>query len=71
MTGYFSIQMTEIDEMYDLKTYWLSFLVVVILSILGLVFFGLMAERVGGKMTYKSLTSTWLTSLKSRKRKFA
>jgi Na+/proline symporter len=64
MTGYFSMQMAEIDELYNLKTYWMCFLVVVVASVLGLIAFGLMAKRTEGRMAYKSLTRTFLTSVK-------
>lgn len=56
MTGYFSIQVPEIEELYDLKTYWGSFAVVVALSIAGLIIFGSVADKVGNKTIYKSLT---------------
>jgi hypothetical protein len=64
MTGYFSMQMAEIDELYNLKTYWVCFLVAVVASVLGLTAFGLMATRTEGRMAYKSLTRTFLTSVK-------
>jgi len=37
-TAYFSNQIVEIHNLYDLRTYWLCFLVVIVVSILGLVF---------------------------------
>lgn len=58
MTGYFSVQLTEIEELYNLKTYWVCFLVVVVTSIIGLVTFSVATDRVGGRTTYKSLTRT-------------
>jgi hypothetical protein len=58
MTGYFSVQLAEIEKLYTLKTYWLCFLVVVLLSIGGLVAFSVTAEKVGGRATYKSFTRT-------------
>jgi Mg2+ and Co2+ transporter CorA len=58
MTGYFSIQLHEIDEKYSLKTYWLSFLVVTILSILFLLVFNMTAQALEGKTVYRSITRT-------------
>lgn len=56
MTGYFSIQLKEIEEKYSLKTYWLCFLVVTVLSIVFLLFFGLTTHTVEGKTIYRSIT---------------
>lgn len=56
MTGYFSVQLQEIDALYSLTTYWACFGVVVAVSVLGLVVFDIVTARVGGKTTYKSLT---------------
>lgn len=69
MTGYFSIQVTEVQKLYDLTTYWVSFLVVIIVSIVGLVAFSLVTERIGGRTTYKSLTRTMLDGVRKRKNK--
>jgi Mg2+ and Co2+ transporter CorA len=56
MTAYFSIQLHEIDEMYTIKTYWVSFLVVAMLSIIFLLLFGVTTRTVEGKIIYQSLT---------------
>lgn len=56
MTGYFSIQLPEIEKIYSLKTYWLSFLVVSIISILFLFIFGGITHTLEGKTTYQSIT---------------
>jgi hypothetical protein len=45
--------------LYTLKTYWLCFLIVVIVSIIGLVIFSIASKRVGGRTTYKSLTGNF------------
>ncbi|KAK5717435.1 hypothetical protein LTR17_016122 [Elasticomyces elasticus] len=58
MTSYFSIQLPDISKLYDLETYWVCFLVVVVLSTLGLVLFGGLSGKVAGRMTYKSFTRT-------------
>jgi hypothetical protein len=57
MTGYFSIQLPEIEK-YSLKTYWLCFLVVSILSVLFLVIFGVTTHTLEGKTVYRSVTSS-------------
>lgn len=68
MTAYFSIQLPEITEKYDLKTYWLSFLVVSLLSIGFLAAFGFYTHTVEGKTIYKSVTRLTL-DLFNRKKK--
>lgn len=69
MTAYFSIQLPEIAEMYSIKTYWLSFLVVGILSVAFLLLFGFTTHTVEGKTIYKSLTRMVLDKGKSGKSK--
>lgn len=69
MTAYFSIQLPEIAEMYSIKTYWLSFLVVAVLSVAFLFFFGYTTHTVEGKTIYKSLTQMVLDKGRSGKRK--
>lgn len=69
MTGYFSIQLSEIEKLYDLRTYWLCFLVVIVGSIAGLVVFGTFTEKVGAEMTYKSLTRTLWEKVRQGKTK--
>ncbi|KAK5045839.1 hypothetical protein LTR84_008932 [Exophiala bonariae] len=69
MTAYFSIQLPEIAEMYSLKTYWLSFLVVAVLSVAFLLVFGVTTHTVEGKTIYKSLTRMILDKGKSSKKK--
>lgn len=68
MTGYFSVQLQEIDNLYSLTTYWVCFMVVVLVSILGLVVFDGLTSKVRGRMTYKSLTRMGVERLKRRRR---
>lgn len=56
MTGYFSVQISEVEKLYNLKTYWVCFAVVTVASILVLAVFDTLAGKAGGKTTYKSLT---------------
>jgi hypothetical protein len=55
MTGYFSIQIGNIQNIYSLRTYWLCFVIVFAVSIVGLVFFGFAIGQVADQATYKSL----------------
>ena len=56
MTAYFSIQIPEIANVYTIKTYWLAFMVVAVLSVSMLFLFGLASDTVEGGTVYKSLT---------------
>lgn len=58
MTGYFSIQVGNIQQLYSLETYWLSFLVVVLMSVVSLLVFGAASSTVSNRTVYKSLTRT-------------
>lgn len=58
MTSYFSTQISGIEQQYDLKTYWLTLLVVVMVSIFGLFFFGTWTGKISGRMKYMSATRT-------------
>ena len=69
MTGYFSVQISDIEHLYSLTTYWVCFLVVVLISIIGLVVFSITTEKIGGKTTYKSLTRTFSEKLQKNKTK--
>ncbi|EXJ78253.1 hypothetical protein A1O3_09414 [Capronia epimyces CBS 606.96] len=56
MTAYFSIQLPAIAELYSLRTYWLTFLVVAVLSMAFLLVFGVTTHTVEGKTIYRSVT---------------
>jgi Mg2+ and Co2+ transporter CorA len=58
MTGYFSVQVKGIENQYSPKVYWLSFLVVALLSIGLVLAFELASYKVAGRTVYKSLTRT-------------
>ena len=67
MTGYFSVQIADLQELYTVRTYWTCFGVVVVASLLFLVVFGVVSERVEGKVVYRSLTRTiWDRSKKEK-----
>ena len=65
-TAYFSMQLRQIDELYSLRTYWLSFLVVGVLTGIFLVAFGVLSDRYQGKTVYRSLTKTFLKRRRQR-----
>jgi hypothetical protein len=56
MTAYFSTQIPDLQNAYSAKTYWLTFMVITILSILFLVVFGVASDTVEGRTIYRSLT---------------
>ena len=60
------MQFAQIDELYSLKTFWVSFLVVSILTILFLASFGVLSDRYQGKIIYTGLTKTWFQRRKHR-----
>jgi hypothetical protein len=72
MTGYFSVSITDLAGVYTVKTYWLCFLVIAILSIIFLTIFGVASDTVEGRTVYKSLGRTFVDFSKAaigRKRK--
>ncbi|CAF9940867.1 MAG: hypothetical protein ALECFALPRED_008890, partial [Alectoria fallacina] len=58
MTAYFSTQLSDLTNLYTIKTYWICFAVIMSLSLVGLVFFGLASGTLEGKPIYRSLTQT-------------
>jgi Mg2+ and Co2+ transporter CorA len=68
MTAYFSIQVGNIAEKYSLKTYWLCFLVVSVLSIAFLGAFGFYTHTVEGKTIYRSVTRMILDVFKGKRK---
>ena len=60
MTGYFSVQIADLQGVYSAKTYWLCFLVISLLSIVFLAIFGVASGTVEGRTVYKSLLRTFV-----------
>lgn len=54
MTGYFSVQIEELEGVYTTKTYWVSFAVIMVLSFLALFLFSSLLNNVGNA-TMKSV----------------
>lgn len=66
MTGYFSVQVNGIENEYSPMTYWLSFLIVLLLSIGLVLTFEFASYKVAGRTVYKSLTRTLWDKGKSK-----
>lgn len=64
MTAYFSTQLLDMVNKYTIKTYWICFAVIMLLSVLSLVVFGAASGTLEGKPIYRSLTRTvWDSAL--------
>jgi hypothetical protein len=50
------MQLAQIDELYSLKTYWVCFVIVAVLTAGFLVGFGVFSHRYRGKVVYEGLT---------------
>lgn len=62
MTGYFSVQISDLVGVYTVKTYWFCFLTISLLSIVFLFIFGVASDTVEGRTVYKSLRRTFVES---------
>ena len=60
MTGYFSTQISELEGVYTATTYWVCFAVIVTLSFLFLVVFGVISHTLEGGVIYQSITDASL-----------
>ncbi len=58
MTAYFSTQLSDLANRYTTKTYWICFTVIMTLSFLFLMVFGLVSGTLEGKPIYRSLMQT-------------
>ena len=67
MTGYFSTSIHGLQNTYSVKTYWLTFLVVVILTALALFSFEFIADHVQGRTDFRSLTRIAMEQSMSRR----
>ena len=66
MTGYFSTELVEVKGVYTINQYWVSFGVIVFLSFVLLVVFGVASGTVEGKTIYASLFRTFFRFSKYR-----
>lgn len=55
MTGYFSVQIKELEGVYTTKTYWISFAVIMVLSMLSLLLFSTVLNNVGNATIFGGL----------------
>jgi len=66
MTGYFSVQIQDIQGVYTIKTYWLCFLVISVLTLILLVCFGKASNTLEGETIYRSVGRTYIDGIKAR-----
>ena len=64
MTGYFSVQIQDLEGVYSSRTYWTCFGVIMALSFLFLVVFGVISQTLEGCLIYRSLTKASLQAAK-------
>ena len=58
MTSYFALQIPDIAKGFTAKAYWISFAVVMVLSFILLLVFGILSGTQESKTVYRSLTRT-------------
>ncbi|KAE8145999.1 ADP-ribosylation factor [Aspergillus avenaceus] len=66
MTGYFSTELSEVKGVYTVNQYWVSFGVILFVSIVLLALFGFLSDTVEGKTIYQSLSRTFVRSSRNR-----
>ncbi|KAE8413288.1 ADP-ribosylation factor [Aspergillus pseudocaelatus] len=66
MTGYFSTELQNVKGVYTINQYWVSFGVIMFLSIVLLTLFGYLSDTVEGKTIYQSLSRTFVRSSKHK-----
>ena len=66
MTAYFSTELANVKGVYTVNEYWVSFGVIMFLSIVLLVVFGVASDTVEGKMIYQPLFRTFFRFSKHR-----
>ena len=68
MTGYFSTEVQELQN-YTGKTYWVSFAVILFLSVVLLMVFSWYSESVGERPVYRSMGTSFLSSFRNTVRR--
>ncbi|RHZ43210.1 uncharacterized protein CDV56_100933 [Aspergillus thermomutatus] len=66
MTAYFSTELRGVKGVYTQTEYWVSFAVIMVLSLLVLVLFGYASGTIEGKPIYQSLSRTFISSSKDK-----
>ncbi|GAQ10775.1 hypothetical protein ALT_8096 [Aspergillus lentulus] len=66
MTAYFSTELRGVKGVYTQAEYWISFAVIMVLSLLVLVLFGYASGTIEGRPIYQSLSRTFISSSKDK-----
>ncbi|KAJ8228442.1 hypothetical protein LV156_007779 [Aspergillus fumigatus] len=66
MTAYFSTELRGVKGVYTQTEYWISFAVIMVLSLLVLVLFGYASGTIEGRPIYQSLSRTFISSSKDK-----
>ncbi|RLL92992.1 hypothetical protein CFD26_100450 [Aspergillus turcosus] len=66
MTAYFSTELSGVKGVYTQTEYWISFAVIIVLSLLVLVLFGYASGTIEGRPIYQSLSRTFISSSKDK-----
>ncbi|GIK04445.1 hypothetical protein Aspvir_008528 [Aspergillus viridinutans] len=66
MTAYFSTELSGVKGVYTQTEYWISFAVIMVLSLLVLVLFGYASGTIEGRPIYQSLSRTFISSSKDK-----
>ncbi|GIC91938.1 uncharacterized protein Aud_008393 [Aspergillus udagawae] len=66
MTAYFSTELRGVKGVYTQAEYWISFAVIMVLSLLVLVLFGYASGTIEGRTIYQSLSRTFISSSKDK-----
>ncbi|GIJ83863.1 hypothetical protein Asppvi_002694 [Aspergillus pseudoviridinutans] len=66
MTAYFSTELSGVKGVYTQTEYWISFAVIMVLSLLILVLFGYASGTIEGRPIYQSLSRTFISSSKDK-----
>ena len=69
MTGYFSTQIKELEGVYTAKTYWVTFALITVMTILLLCFYKFATGAIEGKTIYQSLAKTLYEASRATMRK--
>ncbi|KAL6718069.1 hypothetical protein ACLMJK_004154 [Lecanora helva] len=66
MTAYFSTTLIGVSDQYSIRTYWICFAVIMIVTFLLLLMFGQISGTVEGKPIYRTLEQTAYEALKGK-----
>ncbi|KAL5333447.1 hypothetical protein BJX70DRAFT_380873 [Aspergillus crustosus] len=66
MTAYFSTELSGVKGVYTQAQYWVAFAVIIILSVILLMLFGIVSDTVEGKPVYRSIFRTFFRKSKSK-----